>query len=74
MMCSKWWDVGDLIDARLIVLHKRSDRSDIIDDDEYSTIALLFRGTSIRAQVCALYTPLVKQSSDPMYYTSRKCV
>ena len=53
--CSRWYDVGDLIKKRLILVSRRPSKKDDmvpqIGDEEYAVVAEVFNGTSIRSQV-----------------------
>ena len=51
MACSKWFDVGQLIQNRLILFHKREDPAESISDEVYARVAKIFQGSSIRSQV-----------------------
>ena len=54
MACSKWFDVGQLIQNRLILFHKRDDPAESIPDEVYARVAKIFHGSSLRSQVMKL--------------------
>ena len=51
MACSKWFDIGQLIQNRLIIFHKTDNPTEVINDTVYAEVAQMFKGSSIRSQV-----------------------